>query len=115
VRQQAPDWLKVGRGAWAQVLESAGPRSGALITQKLKHWQKDPDLAGVRDGDDLVGPSAFEPLDVPVGRLPQLIYVKGPGAAAYRKPLTLGTANAVYIENCLANFGVGPVNRAGGN
>jgi hypothetical protein len=63
----------------------------------------------------LIDHCAFEPLDVPVGRLPQLIYVKGPGAAAYRKPLTLGTANAVYIEDCLANFGVGPVNRAGGN
>jgi hypothetical protein len=63
----------------------------------------------------LIDHCAFEPLDIPVGRLPQLIYVKGPSAAAYKKPLTLGTANAVYIEDCLADFGVGPVNRAGGN
>ena len=63
----------------------------------------------------LIDHCAFEPLDVPVGHLPQLIYVKGPGAAAYKKPLALGTANAVYIEDCLANFGVGPVNRVGGN
>jgi tetratricopeptide (TPR) repeat protein len=53
LRQQALDWLKAERAAWAQVLETGVPRSGALIIQKLRHWQQDPDLAGVRDPDDL--------------------------------------------------------------
>ncbi len=63
----------------------------------------------------LIDHCSFEPLEIPPGRLPQLIFVRGPGASAYKKPLTLGTANAVYIEDCIANYGAGPVNRAGGN
>jgi RNA polymerase sigma-70 factor (ECF subfamily) len=53
LRQQALGWLKAEHAAWAQVLDTGAPQTRAMITQKLKHWQQDPDLAGVRDAEDL--------------------------------------------------------------
>ncbi len=53
LRQQALDWLKAERAAWAQLLESGSPQSRATISQRLTHWQQDADLAGVREGEAL--------------------------------------------------------------
>ncbi len=52
LRQQALGWLGADLTAWTEALEKRTPAANAL-TQTLRHWQKDPDLAGVRD--DLAG------------------------------------------------------------
>jgi len=49
LRQQALDWLRADLIAWTKVLESAKPEARATVRQTLQHWQKDPDLAGLRD------------------------------------------------------------------
>jgi tetratricopeptide (TPR) repeat protein len=48
-RRQAFDWLKADVGAWSEVIEQGPPQARAAARQALSHWQKDPDLAGVRD------------------------------------------------------------------
>jgi tetratricopeptide (TPR) repeat protein len=52
-REQARAWLQAELAAWAKLVE-AGPIKGRpVIQQKLRHWQRDPDLAGVRDAEAL--------------------------------------------------------------
>jgi tetratricopeptide (TPR) repeat protein len=53
LRQQSRDWLQAELAAWKKVLESARPEQRAVVIQTLRHWQEDPDLAGVRDPDAL--------------------------------------------------------------
>jgi hypothetical protein len=53
LRQQAFDWLKAERSAWARLLDSGPPPVRATIAPVLQHWRSDPDLAGVRDPDAL--------------------------------------------------------------
>jgi hypothetical protein len=43
LRRQALDWLRAELTAWSIV------RDRALVQKTLAHWQKDPNLAGVRD------------------------------------------------------------------
>jgi tetratricopeptide (TPR) repeat protein len=42
-RRQALDWLRADLTAWARTTDPA------LVQKKLRHWQQDSDLAGVRD------------------------------------------------------------------
>ena len=49
------------------------------------------------------------------GRLVQTIRYFGPGAANYRKPLSLGTTNALYFEDNEAHFSPEVVNPDGNN
>ena len=49
LRQQALDWLKAERAAWARQLESGTPQARRTIVRQLWYWQQDPALAGVRD------------------------------------------------------------------
>jgi Tfp pilus assembly protein PilF len=49
LRRQALDWLRADLAAWAKVLEPAKPEARTTLRQKLQHWQKGPDLAGLRD------------------------------------------------------------------
>src|SRR5262249_37388567 len=53
LRGQAMDWLKAERAAWAKVLETGDPKARAAVAPMLRHWQKDPDLAGIRDDEGL--------------------------------------------------------------
>ncbi|MGO9470013.1 MAG: tetratricopeptide repeat protein [Isosphaeraceae bacterium] len=53
LRQQALDWLKAERDAWAKLLETGKPEARATVAQTLEHWQKDTDLAGVREPSSL--------------------------------------------------------------
>jgi serine/threonine-protein kinase len=48
-RRQALTWLRADLGAWRRVL----PGSPALVVEKLRHWQSDPDLAGLREPEAL--------------------------------------------------------------
>jgi hypothetical protein len=49
LRGQALDWLRAELTAWGKFLESGPPQARPVIVQVLSHWQKDTDLAGIRD------------------------------------------------------------------
>jgi superkiller protein 3 len=52
-RRQALTWLRADLAAWARTVAVAGPVAGPLVTRKLRDWQSDPDLAGLRDPGEL--------------------------------------------------------------
>ena len=49
LRQQALDWLKADLAAWGNRLDSGPPQARPAVVRTLNHWQKDTDLAGIRD------------------------------------------------------------------
>jgi serine/threonine-protein kinase len=49
LRQQALDWLRADLALRRQQLESGKPADRATAHWWLRHWQMDPDLAGLRD------------------------------------------------------------------
>jgi serine/threonine-protein kinase len=51
LRQQALDWLKADLAAWTALAESGKSEDRQMVLQKLKQWQTDPDLSGIRNGD----------------------------------------------------------------
>jgi hypothetical protein len=53
LRQQALDWLRAERAAWSDALGEGPPPARPVIAQTLQHWRSDPDLAGVRDPNEL--------------------------------------------------------------
>jgi tetratricopeptide (TPR) repeat protein len=48
-RKQALDWLGADLGLWEKHLAGGDARARAAAREMLQHWQRDPDLAGVRD------------------------------------------------------------------
>src|SRR5262245_3445728 len=48
-RQQALDWLRADLTHWAKHSDADAPQPRSAVQQTLRHWQKDADLAGVRD------------------------------------------------------------------
>jgi hypothetical protein len=46
--------------AWTKLVGSGPPQARAVIAQALQHWQKDTDLAAVRDPEALARLSAEE-------------------------------------------------------
>jgi serine/threonine protein kinase len=59
LRRQALDWLKAELKTWDKLLES-WPQNRPTVVQTLSHWQKDSDLAGIRDAAALAKLSADE-------------------------------------------------------
>src|SRR5262249_42545489 len=49
LRQQALDWLRADLALRTKQLETGNPADRAAAQRALRHWQKDPDLAGLRD------------------------------------------------------------------
>jgi hypothetical protein len=49
LRGQALDWLRTELTIWGGLVASGTPRARPFAVQTLRHWQKDPDLAGIRD------------------------------------------------------------------
>lgn len=49
LRQQALDWLRADLALWTRQLASNKPADLTAVQGALRHWQKDNDLAGVRD------------------------------------------------------------------
>jgi hypothetical protein len=49
LRKQALDWLRADLALRTKQIESANPADRATVQQKMIHWQKDTDLAGIRD------------------------------------------------------------------
>jgi Tfp pilus assembly protein PilF len=53
LREQALAWLRADLAAWASRLKYDPELAPAGVRQTMQHWQKDTDLAGVRDADAL--------------------------------------------------------------
>jgi tetratricopeptide (TPR) repeat protein len=51
LRRQALAWLRADLDAYARLAESDDPAARQTVRQRLEHWQKDTDLAGLRDPD----------------------------------------------------------------
>jgi serine/threonine-protein kinase len=49
LRRQALGWLRADLALWGKEAEKGTPQARAAVQKMLRHWQKDPDLAGVRD------------------------------------------------------------------
>jgi len=49
LRKQALDWLRADLALGTKQLENGKPADRAAVQQALRHWQKDTDLAGLRD------------------------------------------------------------------
>ena len=49
LRGQALGWLKSELAAWSKTLDTGKPEARATVHQRLEHWKKDSDLAGLRD------------------------------------------------------------------
>jgi hypothetical protein len=49
LRKQALDWLQDDLAAWTNVAAKGSAPTKAAVRRTLEHWQKDSDLAGVRD------------------------------------------------------------------
>jgi hypothetical protein len=48
-RRQALEWLRADRKARDNLLQGGKVEDVRLLRQRLRHWQRDPDLAGLRD------------------------------------------------------------------
>src|SRR5262249_8642897 len=53
LRQQALDWLRDDFKIWAKLLDGDNAKARAAAQKTLQQWQRDPDLAGVRDAKAL--------------------------------------------------------------
>jgi hypothetical protein len=53
LRQQALDWLRADLTLWVKQVEGGKAEAIAKARQTLQHWQKDTDLAGIRDAASL--------------------------------------------------------------
>jgi tetratricopeptide (TPR) repeat protein len=49
LRRHALDWLQADLAAWTRILDKASPQTRLAAQRTLQQWQKDPDLAGLRD------------------------------------------------------------------
>ena len=63
LRGQALGWLKAELAVWSKILDSGDPKARAAVAPTLRHWQQDPDLAGVRDEAALARLPAAERAD----------------------------------------------------
>jgi tetratricopeptide (TPR) repeat protein len=53
LRRQACDWLQADLALWEKLAANPDPKTDEALPKTLRHWQEDPDLAGVRDPDAL--------------------------------------------------------------
>jgi tetratricopeptide (TPR) repeat protein len=49
LRKQALDWLRADLASHTKLNASGAPDARSLVQQRMKHWQQDNDLAGIRD------------------------------------------------------------------
>lgn len=52
-RQQALEWLRADLARYAELLPRAPADARAQSLGQLQNWQRDPDLAGVREAESL--------------------------------------------------------------
>jgi serine/threonine-protein kinase len=48
-RKQAVEWLRADLTAYGNLVEGGEPEDLRLARQRMRHWQRDPDLDGLRD------------------------------------------------------------------
>jgi tetratricopeptide (TPR) repeat protein len=60
LRQQARSWLRADLDLWQQLLATGKATERAAVRRQLQHWQRDPDLAGIRDAAWIVNLPADE-------------------------------------------------------
>jgi len=60
LRTQALDWLRADLSQWDKLLDQDLAHNRAAVEQKMRHWQRDFDLAGVHDPDALAKLPAVE-------------------------------------------------------
>jgi serine/threonine-protein kinase len=60
LRRQALTWLRADLARWAKILDSGIPQARVTVQEKLQHWQRVPDLAGIRDAAWIVNLPADE-------------------------------------------------------
>jgi WD40 repeat protein len=60
LRRQALDWLRAELQHWATTLQAGKPEDRNEVVQTMRHWQRDSDLAGVRDKKALAALPAAE-------------------------------------------------------
>jgi tetratricopeptide (TPR) repeat protein/serine/threonine protein kinase len=53
LRHQALDWLRADRDAWRRRLDTESDKAWPELVRQMRHWQGDPDLAGVREPEAL--------------------------------------------------------------
>jgi tetratricopeptide (TPR) repeat protein/tRNA A-37 threonylcarbamoyl transferase component Bud32 len=53
LRNQALEWLQADLALWSKQAQSAQPQDRATVLKMLRHWQRDRDLASVRDANAL--------------------------------------------------------------
>jgi serine/threonine-protein kinase len=53
LRRQALDWLRADLTAWHKRLEKDPDKVRPLVVQRMQHWQRDVDFAGVRNEEAL--------------------------------------------------------------
>jgi hypothetical protein len=53
LRRQALTWLRADLAQYAELARLDNAKINETMRQSLGHWQKDPDLAGIRDTDAL--------------------------------------------------------------
>jgi tetratricopeptide (TPR) repeat protein len=53
LRKQAHDWLRADLALWTRSLEPGTPAGHAAVQNAMRHWQHEPDLAGIRDPEAL--------------------------------------------------------------
>jgi hypothetical protein len=49
LRGQALGWLRTELDTWSKALDSDDPKARDVVAATLRHWERDPDLASVRD------------------------------------------------------------------
>ena len=49
LRLEALDWLNADLAAWSKIATDGPPKSRLTLTQSLRHWKTDSNLAGIRD------------------------------------------------------------------
>src|SRR5262249_25657009 len=49
MRNQALEWLHADLAAWTKLADTGKPNDQALAQKTLRRWQRDPDLAALRD------------------------------------------------------------------
>ncbi len=52
-RQQARDWLRADLSAYGKRLDGGKPEDRRFVQERLQHWQRDSDLAGLRDKESV--------------------------------------------------------------
>src|SRR5262249_7483325 len=52
-RKQAREWLRADLAAWSETLASGSPMDHELARKMLKPWQAEPDLAGLREPQEI--------------------------------------------------------------